>query len=80
MAARTIRRIATILFGATGVLLSVVALFLLSVTAQNSDDFGRLSDAILIINIVASPCCSCSSSATSSGCCRITATAFPGFA
>ena len=52
MVIRTVKRAATFLLGATGVLLAVVALFLLSVTAQNSDEFGRLNDAILVINIV----------------------------
>ena len=52
MVLRTIKRAATFLLGATGVLMALVALFLLSVTAQNSDEFGRLNDAILVINIV----------------------------
>ena len=36
---------------ATGVGLVIVALFLLSRTAQNSDDFDRLHNVILAINI-----------------------------
>lgn len=40
------------LLAATGVSLVVVALFLLSRTAQNSDEFGRLHDVILLINVV----------------------------
>ena len=39
------------LLAASGVLLSLVALFLLSVTGQNSDDFDRLNNVILTINI-----------------------------
>jgi len=39
------------LIGATGVGLVLVALFLLSRTAQNSDDFDRLHNVILTINI-----------------------------
>ncbi len=51
VAARAIKRALTYLFAATGVLLALVALFLLSVTAQNSDDFDRLHNSILVINI-----------------------------
>ncbi|MEM6514015.1 MAG: ATP-binding protein [Pseudomonadota bacterium] len=51
MAARTVKRVLVFLFASTGVLLSLVALFLLSVTAQNSDDFDRLHNSILVINI-----------------------------
>ncbi|MEM8684932.1 MAG: hypothetical protein AAGF72_15990 [Pseudomonadota bacterium] len=51
MATRTLKRVLVFLFAATGVMLALVALFLLSVTAQNSDDFDRLHSSILIINI-----------------------------
>ncbi len=52
MVARTLKRALYILLAATGVGLVVVALFLLSRTAQNSDEFGRLHDVILLINVV----------------------------
>jgi len=39
------------MLAATGVLLSLVALFLLSVTAQNSDDFDRLHNVLIGVNI-----------------------------
>ena len=51
MAARAIRRAFYVLFAATGVGLVLVALFLLSRTAQNSVDFDRLHNVILAINI-----------------------------
>jgi nitrogen fixation/metabolism regulation signal transduction histidine kinase len=51
MATRTLKRTVTFLFAATGVLLSLVALFLLSITAQNSGDFDRLHNLILAINV-----------------------------
>jgi nitrogen fixation/metabolism regulation signal transduction histidine kinase len=51
MVARTLKRIIYVLLAATGVGLAVVALFLLSRTAQNSDEFNRLYDVILLINI-----------------------------
>jgi nitrogen fixation/metabolism regulation signal transduction histidine kinase len=51
MVARTIRRSSLTIFAATGVGLVLVALFLLSRTAQNSDDFDRLHNVILAINI-----------------------------
>ena len=51
MVTRTIKRALYALFAATGVLLALVALFLLSVTAQNSDDFDRLHNMILAINV-----------------------------
>jgi nitrogen fixation/metabolism regulation signal transduction histidine kinase len=51
MAAGTIRKAALTLFAALGVGLVLVALFLLSRTAQNSDDFDRLHNVILSINI-----------------------------
>jgi nitrogen fixation/metabolism regulation signal transduction histidine kinase len=51
MAAGTIKKAALTLFAALGVGLVVVALFLLSRTAQNSDDFDRLHNVILSINI-----------------------------
>lgn len=52
MDARTIKRAIITLFALLGVGLALVALFLLSRTAQNSDDFDRLHIAILSINIV----------------------------
>ncbi|MCG8371449.1 MAG: two-component sensor histidine kinase, partial [Proteobacteria bacterium] len=39
------------LIGASGVALAVAALFLLTRTVQKSDDFDRLQDVILLINI-----------------------------
>ena len=51
MATRAIKRAFYVLFAATGVGLVLVALFLLSRTAQNSEDFDRLHNVILAINI-----------------------------
>ncbi|MEO1244988.1 MAG: ATP-binding protein [Pseudomonadota bacterium] len=55
MAARTItraiKRILSALLAVTGVGLAVVAMFLLSQTAQNSDEFNRLHNVLLGINI-----------------------------
>ena len=51
MVARTLKRAAYTVLAATGVGLVLVALFLLSRTAQNSDDFDRLHNVILAINI-----------------------------
>ena len=51
MVARQIKRVALTLFAGTGVGLVLVALFLLSRTAQNSDEFDRLHNVILSINI-----------------------------
>jgi nitrogen fixation/metabolism regulation signal transduction histidine kinase len=51
MEARPLKRIALLLFAGLGVGLVLVALFLLSRTAQNSDDFNRLHTVILSINI-----------------------------
>jgi nitrogen fixation/metabolism regulation signal transduction histidine kinase len=51
MVARAIKRAAYTIFAATGVGLVLVALFLLSRTAQNSDDFDRLHNVILAINV-----------------------------
>jgi nitrogen fixation/metabolism regulation signal transduction histidine kinase len=51
MVARSIKKAALTVFAATGVGLVLVALFLLSRTAQNSDDFDRLHNVILSINI-----------------------------
>ncbi len=51
MVPRALKRAFYALFTATGVGLSVVALFLLSRTAQNSAEFGRLHDIIILINI-----------------------------
>ena len=52
MEARTIKRAFIGLLAAAGVLLSLVALFLLSITAQNSDDFDRLHNVLIAVNIV----------------------------
>ncbi|MCH7820430.1 MAG: HAMP domain-containing protein [Proteobacteria bacterium] len=51
MVARKIKRAFNALLAAVGVGLVLVALFLLSRTAQNSDDFDRLHNVILAINI-----------------------------
>ena len=51
MEARTIKRAFIGLLAAAGVLLSLVAMFLLSVTAQNSDDFDRLHNVLITVNI-----------------------------
>ena len=51
MVARAIKRAANTLLAATGVGLVLVALFLLSRMAQNSDEFDRLYNVILGINI-----------------------------
>jgi nitrogen fixation/metabolism regulation signal transduction histidine kinase len=51
MVARAIKRASYTIFAATGVGLVLVALFLLSRTAQNSADFDRLHGIILGINI-----------------------------
>lgn len=51
MATRTIRRLAYGTIGAVGVALAIVALFMLSRTAQNSADFDRLANAILMVNV-----------------------------
>jgi nitrogen fixation/metabolism regulation signal transduction histidine kinase len=51
MATRALRRASYTILAAAGVGLVLVALFLLSRTAQNSDDFDRLHNVILAINI-----------------------------
>jgi nitrogen fixation/metabolism regulation signal transduction histidine kinase len=51
MVTRTIKRMIYTILGATGVGLVLTALFLLSRTAQNSEDFDRLHILILLINI-----------------------------
>jgi nitrogen fixation/metabolism regulation signal transduction histidine kinase len=51
MAARALKRASYTILAAAGVGLVLVALFLLSRTAQNSDDFDRLHNVILAINI-----------------------------
>ena len=51
MATRTIKRTAYSLIAAAGVALALSALFLLTQTVQKSDDFDRLQDIILAINI-----------------------------
>ncbi len=51
MDARTLKRAFSGLLAASGVLLSLVALFLLSVTAQNSAQFDRLHNVLIGVNI-----------------------------
>lgn len=51
MAARTIRRAIYATVGVLGVVLALVALFLLSRTAQNSEQFDRFANTILLVNI-----------------------------
>ena len=51
MEARTIKRAFIGLLAAAGVLLSLGALFLLSVTAQNSEQFDRLHNVLVAVNI-----------------------------
>jgi len=51
MAVRTLKRILFTLMGVAGVTLVLAALVLLSKTVQKSDDFDRLQDIILAINI-----------------------------
>ena len=48
---RTIKRLLYTALGATGVGLALAALFLLSRTAQNSEDFDRLHIMILLVNV-----------------------------
>jgi len=52
MALRTLKRAFIALLALVGVGLALLALFLLSVTAQNSDNFDRLHNAMLVINLV----------------------------
>ena len=51
MAARAIKRALSTLVATAGVVLALSALFLLTQTVQKSDDFDRLQDVILAINI-----------------------------
>jgi len=51
MAVRTLKRIFFILMGVASVTLVLVALFLLTQTVQRSDDFDRLQDIILVVNV-----------------------------
>ncbi|MDJ0747974.1 MAG: ATP-binding protein [Woeseiaceae bacterium] len=51
MVARTIKRAIYLIVATAGVGLALAALFLLTQTVQQSDDFDRLQDAILAINI-----------------------------
>ncbi|MBT8103526.1 MAG: HAMP domain-containing protein [Gammaproteobacteria bacterium] len=51
MVARTLKRALYFLVAASGVGLALTALFLLTQTVQKSDDFDRLQDIILAINI-----------------------------
>ena len=52
MDSKRIKRVFYALLAATGVGLALIALFLLSRSAQNSDDFDRLHIVILSINVV----------------------------
>lgn len=52
MVVRTIKRVAFTLLVVAGVTLGLAALFLLTQTVQRSDDFDRLQDIILAINLV----------------------------
>ena len=51
MVIRTLKRALYFLVAASGVALALAALFLLTQTVQKSDDFDRLQDVILAINI-----------------------------
>ena len=51
MGPRTLRRFLYSLVGAAGVVLAVVALYMLSQTAQNSQQFDRQANEILLINV-----------------------------
>ncbi len=51
MDTRAIKRLLYTALGATGVGLALTALFLLSRTAQNAEDFDRLHILILLINV-----------------------------
>ena len=51
MAARTIKRALYASVGVLGVALAVIALFMLSRTAQNSEEFDRFANTILLVNI-----------------------------
>ena len=51
MVARALKRILYTLLAIAGVGLALAALFLLSQTAQNSDQFNRLHNSLLVINI-----------------------------
>jgi len=51
MATRTIRRLIYGTIGALGVGLSLTALYMLSQMAQNSEEFDRLGNTILLINV-----------------------------
>ena len=52
MVARTLKRVFYFVIAAAGVGFAVAALFLLTQTVQKSDDFDRLQDIIVAINIV----------------------------
>ena len=51
MELRTLKRAFYALLATSGVLLSLMALFLLSVTAQNSAEFDRLHNVLVGVNI-----------------------------
>ena len=51
METRTLKRVFIGLLAAAGVLLSLVAMFLLSITAQNSEQFDRLHNVLITVNI-----------------------------
>ena len=49
MDTQAVKKLAYMTFGAAGIGLAITALFLLSRTAQNSEDFDRLHIVILLI-------------------------------
>ena len=51
MVSRTLKRFLTALLAAAGVALAVMAMFLMAQTAQNSDEFNRLHNTLLVVNI-----------------------------
>jgi nitrogen fixation/metabolism regulation signal transduction histidine kinase len=51
MVSRTLKRVGAYVLALAGVTLALAALFLLSQTAQNSDEFNRLHPVLLVINI-----------------------------
>ena len=51
MVIRTLKKALYALLGVSGVLLSLGALFLLSVTAQNSTEFDRLHNVLIAVNV-----------------------------
>ncbi len=51
MVSRTLKRFLTALLAAAGVALALMAMFLMAQTAQNSDEFNRLHNTLLVVNI-----------------------------